>query len=86
MDVLLTFLSSAFIPLVFMPSQLRVIAAMLVVFAVGPWVLALVAGRPPGRAIALVAAMAGVLVLLLAVPQARQVFAWSCRPSLPARG
>ena len=53
---------------------------MLAVFAVGLWVLALVAGRPIGRAIALVAAMAGVLVLLLAAPQARQVFALELPP------
>ena len=53
---------------------------MLAVFAVGLWVLALVACRPIGRAIALVAAMADVLVLLLAVPQARQVFALELPP------
>ena len=50
-------------------------AAMLAVFAVGLWVLGLVADRPAGRAIALVAAMAGALVLLVAVPLARRVFA-----------
>ena len=49
---------------------------MLAVFAVGLWVLALVAGR----AIALVAAMAGALVLLFAVPQARRIFALQLPP------
>ncbi len=56
-------------------------AAMLAVFAVGLWVLALVAGRPAGRAIALVAAMAGSLVLLFAVPLARRVFALELPPA-----
>ncbi len=55
-------------------------AAMLAIFAVGLWVLALVAGRPAGRAIALVAAMAGVLVLLFAVPLARRIFALELPP------
>ena len=54
-------------------------AAMLAVFAVGLWVLALVAG-PAGRAIALVAAMAGALILLFAVPQARRIFALELPP------
>jgi cation-transporting ATPase E len=56
-------------------------AAMLAVFAVGLWVLALVAGRPAGRAVALVAAMAGSLALLFAVPQARQIFALELPPA-----
>jgi cation-transporting ATPase E len=50
-------------------------AAMLAVFAVGLWVLALVAGRPsPGRVV-LVAAMAAGLVPLFAFPLARRVLA-----------
>lgn len=50
-------------------------AAVLAVFAVGLWVLALVAGRPtPGRVV-LVAAMAAGLVPLLAVPLARRFLA-----------
>ncbi len=56
-------------------------AAMLALFAVGLRVLALVAGRPAGRAIALVAAMAGSLVLLFAVPQARRIFALELPPA-----
>lgn len=55
-------------------------AAMLAVFAVGLWMLALVAGRLVGRAIALVAAMAGVLVALFAVPPARRIFALELPP------
>jgi len=50
-------------------------AAMLAVFAVGLWVLALAAGPPAVRRIALVVTMAGVLVLLFAVPLARRIFA-----------
>jgi cation-transporting ATPase E len=46
---------------------------MLAVFTVGLWVLALVAGRPVVRGTALVAAMGGPLVMLFAVPLARQV-------------
>ena len=55
-------------------------AAMLAVFAVGLWVLALVAGRPVARAAALVAAMGGMLVVLFAVPLARQVLALQLPP------
>jgi len=51
------------------------------ILGVGLWVLALVAGRPAGRAIALVAAMAGSLVLLFAVPQARRIFALELPPA-----
>ena len=54
--------------------------AMLAVFAVGLWGLALVADRPAGRAIALVAAMAGALVLMSAVPRAQRILALELPP------
>ena len=56
-------------------------AAMLAVFAVGLHVLALVAGRPAARAIALLAAMAGVLMVLFAVPLARRTLALELPPA-----
>src|SRR5581483_7269795 len=55
-------------------------AVMLTVFAVGLWVLALVAGRPLLRALVLVGAMAGALVALFAVPAARRVLALQLPP------
>ena len=55
-------------------------AATLAVFAVGLWVLALIAGLPALMRVALVTAMAGALVLLLAVPLARRVFALQLPP------
>ncbi len=55
-------------------------AAMLAVFAVGLWVLALVAGRPVARGAALMAAMGGALALLFAVPIARRVLALQLPP------
>jgi cation-transporting ATPase E len=55
--------------------------AMLAVFAVGLHVLALVAGRPAARAIALLAAMAGVLMVLFAVPLARRTLALELPPA-----
>jgi len=55
-------------------------AAMLAVFAVGLWVLGLVAGRPVAGAAALVAAMGAVLVVLFTVPLARQVLALQLPP------
>ena len=54
---------------------------MLAVFAVGLHVLALVAGRPAARAIALLAAMAGVLMVLFAVPLARRTLALELPPA-----
>ena len=56
-------------------------AATLAVFAVGLWVLALIAGLPALMRIALVTAMTGALVLLLAVPLARRVFALQLPPA-----
>jgi len=55
---------------------------MLAVFAVGLWVLVLVAGRPVVRGIALVGVMAGVVVLLFAVPLARRILALGLPPLL----
>jgi cation-transporting P-type ATPase E len=55
-------------------------AAMLAVFAVGLWVLALIAGRPVARGAALVATMGGVLVMLFTVPLARQVLGLQLPP------
>jgi cation-transporting P-type ATPase E len=55
-------------------------AATLAVFAVGLWVLVLIAGLPALMRVALVTAMAGALVLLLAVPLARRVFALQLPP------
>jgi cation-transporting P-type ATPase E len=55
-------------------------AAMLAIFAVGLWVLALAAGRPVARGAALVAVMGSVLVALFAVPAARHVFALQLPP------
>jgi cation-transporting P-type ATPase E len=56
-------------------------AATLAVFTVGLWVLAIIVGLPALMRIALVAAMAGALVLLFAVPLARQVFALQLPPA-----
>jgi cation-transporting P-type ATPase E len=56
-------------------------AATLAVFTVGLWVLALIAGLPALLRIALVAVMAGALVLLFAVPLARRVFALQLPPA-----
>ena len=56
-------------------------AAALAGFAGGPWVLALIAGLPALMRIALVTAMASALVLLLAVPLARRVFALQLPPA-----
>jgi magnesium-transporting ATPase (P-type) len=50
-------------------------AAMLAVFAMGLWILGLVAGRPAVRGLLLVAAMAVCLVPLFAVPAARRILA-----------
>ncbi|HLK73570.1 MAG TPA: HAD-IC family P-type ATPase [Streptosporangiaceae bacterium] len=55
-------------------------AAMLAVFAVGLWVLALIAGRPVARGAAIVATMGGVLVMLFTVPLARQVLGLQLPP------
>jgi cation-transporting ATPase E len=55
-------------------------AVMLAVFAVGLWVLALVAGRPLIRALVLAAAMAGALVPLFWVPLARRILALQLPP------
>jgi cation-transporting P-type ATPase E len=55
-------------------------AALLAVFTVGLWVLALVAGRPVARAAVLVAAMVGAAVALFAVPLARRVLALQLPP------
>jgi magnesium-transporting ATPase (P-type) len=49
--------------------------------AVGLWVLALIAGLPALMRVALVTAMAGALVLLLAIPLARRVFALPLPPA-----
>jgi cation-transporting P-type ATPase E len=49
--------------------------AMLAVFTVGLWILALIAPRPAVLRITLVAAMAGLLALLFAVPLARHQLA-----------
>jgi hypothetical protein len=56
-------------------------AAMLAIFAMGLWVLALVAGRPTASRIALIAAMAAGLVPLFAVPVARRVLALQQPPA-----
>ena len=50
-------------------------AAMLAVFAMGLWVLGLVAGRPTAGRIFLISAMAAGLAPLFAVPAARRVLA-----------
>lgn len=55
-------------------------SAMLVLFAVGWWVLALVAGRPDAGRIALLAAMAGALAAILAIPPVRQFFGLAIPP------
>ncbi|MGH3177821.1 MAG: cation-translocating P-type ATPase, partial [Streptosporangiaceae bacterium] len=56
-------------------------AAMLAVFAMGLWVLVLVAGRPAASRIFLLAAMAAGLVPLFAVPAARRVLALQLPPA-----
>ena len=56
-------------------------AATLAVFIVGLWVLTLIAGLPALLRTALVAAMAGALVLLFALPLARRVFALQLPPA-----
>jgi hypothetical protein len=56
-------------------------AAMLATFAMGLWVLVLVAGRPTASRIVLIAAMAGGLVPLLAVPAAGRVLALQLPPA-----
>jgi cation-transporting ATPase E len=56
-------------------------AVLLAVFTMGLWVLGCVAGRPVARAAALVTVMGGGLVLLFAVPLARQVFALQLPPA-----
>ena len=56
-------------------------AAMLAVFAMGLWVLVLVAGRPAARTIVLIAAMAAGLVPLFAVPAIRRVLALQLPPA-----
>jgi cation-transporting P-type ATPase E len=59
-------------------------AAMLAVFAMGLWVLGLVAGRPAIRRIVLVAAMGVCVVPLLAVPATRRILALPSAPILAA--
>jgi cation-transporting ATPase E len=56
-------------------------AAMLAIFAMGLWVLVLVAGRPAASRIALIAVMAAGLVPLFAVPVARRVLALQLPPA-----
>jgi len=56
-------------------------AAMLAVFAMGLWVLGLVAGRLTAGRIFLIAAMAAGLVPLFAVPAARRVLALQLPPA-----
>jgi cation-transporting ATPase E len=56
-------------------------AAMLAVFAMGLWVLVLVAGRPAARTIVLIAAMATGLVPRFAVPAIRRVLALQLPPA-----
>jgi cation-transporting ATPase E len=56
-------------------------AAMLAVFAMGLWVLGLVAGRPAVRGLLLIAAMACGLVPLFAVPPARRMLALQLPPA-----
>jgi len=56
-------------------------AAMLAVFAMGLWVLVLVAGWPAASRIALIAAMAAGLVPLFAVSAARRVLALQLPPA-----
>ena len=56
-------------------------AAMLAVFAMGLWVLVLVAGRPAASRIFLIAAMAAGLVPLFTVPAARRVLALQLPPA-----
>ena len=56
-------------------------AATLAVFAVGLWVLALIAGLPALMRIVPITAMAGAQVLALAVPLARRVFALQLPPA-----
>jgi cation-transporting ATPase E len=55
-------------------------AAMLALFSVSLWILAIVAGRSPWR-IPLVLAMAACAVAFLAVPQARAIFAVQLPPA-----
>ena len=54
---------------------------MLAVFAMGLWVLGLVAGRPAVRRIVLIAAMGACLVPLLTVPLARRILALQLPPT-----
>ncbi len=56
-------------------------AAMLAVFAMGLWILGLVAGRPAIRRIALITAMGACVVPLLAVPLARRILALQLPPA-----
>jgi hypothetical protein len=56
-------------------------AAMLAVFAMGLWVVVLVAGRPTANRIALIAAMAAALVPLFTVPLARRLLALQLPPA-----
>lgn len=55
-------------------------ATMLAVFAMGLWVLGLIAGRTAIRRIVLIAAMSACVVPLLAVPLARQILALQLPP------
>lgn len=57
-------------------------AAMLAVFAMGLWILGLVAGRPAIRRIALITAMGACAVPLLAIPAARRILALQLPPAL----
>jgi cation-transporting ATPase E len=56
-------------------------AAMLSVFAVGLWVLWLIAGPPLARRLGLVSAMAACLAALFAIPLGRRIFALSLPPA-----